>query len=69
MSVLSEITKLFAGNNPKKLNCLPFYKVLKEEGLDHQKKFYITVLIDNNIFGKGTGKSKKRPNKMLLIKL
>ncbi len=49
---LQEITQ-------KKLNCLPFYKVLKEEGLDHQKKFYITVLIDNNIFGKGTGKSKK----------
>ncbi len=49
---LQEITQ-------KKLNCLPCYKVLKEEGLDHQKKFYITVLIDNNIFGKGIGKSKK----------
>lgn len=49
---LQEITQ-------KKLNCLPFYKVFKEEGLDHQKKFYITVLIDNNIFGKGIGKSKK----------
>lgn len=43
----------------KKFNCLPSYKILKEEGLEHQKIFHIAVYIGGNVFGVGTGKNKK----------
>jgi len=43
----------------KKFNCLPSYKILKEEGLEHQKIFHIAVYIEGNVFGVGTGKNKK----------
>jgi len=51
-TLLQEITQ-------KNQNCLPSYKVLKEEGLEHQKKFYIEVFINNQTYGKGIGKNKK----------
>lgn len=51
-TLLQEITQ-------KNQNCLPSYKVLKEEGLEHQKKFYIEVFINNQAYGKGIGKNKK----------
>ncbi|EOD01236.1 ribonuclease III [Caldisalinibacter kiritimatiensis] len=35
------------------------YKVIKEEGPDHNKKFYVQVSVGNNVLGKGSGKSKK----------
>lgn len=37
----------------------PFYKVLEEEGPAHQKKFTIGVYVENNLIGKGSGKSKQ----------
>jgi ribonuclease-3 len=36
-----------------------FYDVLKEEGPAHDKQFLIAVKIDNIIYGKGSGHSKK----------
>jgi len=38
---------------------LPEYKVLKEEGPDHQKVFEIGVYLKKNLLGSGTGHSKK----------
>jgi ribonuclease III len=51
-TILQEITQ-------KDFNCLPTYRLLREEGLEHQKKFYVEVIIDNDSYGKGTGKNKK----------
>ena len=42
-----------------KLVCIPSYKVVKETGPDHAKKFEVVVIIKNEIQGKGLGKSKK----------
>lgn len=49
---LQEITQ-------KKFNTLPKYKLSQEDGLDHKKIFFINVIINDNIFGEGIGKSKK----------
>ncbi|MBS4536081.1 ribonuclease III [Clostridium sp. D2Q-14] len=35
------------------------YKVIKEEGPDHNKSFFVEVLNDNRVLGKGKGTSKK----------
>ena len=35
------------------------YELLSESGPDHNKHFEFAVLIDNTVFGKGTGKTKK----------
>jgi ribonuclease-3 len=51
-SFLQEITQ-------KKLNCLPNYKISQEIGLDHQKKFFVNVIIKEKYYGQGTGKNKK----------
>jgi ribonuclease-3 len=37
----------------------PVYKVLSEEGPDHDKIFVVGVFIDNNLKGEGTGPSKQ----------
>lgn len=37
----------------------PVYKVLSEEGPDHDKTFVVGVFIDNNLKGQGTGPSKQ----------
>jgi ribonuclease-3 len=37
----------------------PTYKVLKEEGADHDKTFTVGVYLDNNLIGSGIGKNKK----------
>ncbi len=39
--------------------CLPSYKTVKEEGLDHQKMFFIEVNIRGLLYGTGSGKNKK----------
>lgn len=36
----------------------PVYKVTKEEGPDHDKTFFVDVLINNNIIASGKGKNK-----------
>ncbi len=35
------------------------YKLEKEEGPDHDKKFYINVYLNSNIIGRGIGRTKK----------
>lgn len=37
----------------------PIYRVLKEEGPDHDKTFVIGVFVDNKLMGEGTGPSKQ----------
>ena len=37
----------------------PVYRVLKEEGPEHNKTFYIEVEVNNKIFGQGKGRNKK----------
>lgn len=43
----------------KMFHSIPTYKVEKEEGPDHEKSFYVTVCIQNEILGEGIGNSKK----------
>jgi ribonuclease-3 len=38
---------------------LPEYRVIKELGPDHDKKFEVAVYVKNKLFGKGIGNSKK----------
>lgn len=38
----------------------PYYKVLKEEGPDHDKKFTMGVFVDNKLIAKGIGSSKQK---------
>lgn len=40
------------------------YKLEKEEGPDHDKKFYIVAVIDDRVYGSGLGKSKKEAEQM-----
>ena len=42
-----------------KLVCIPSYKVVREIGPDHAKKFEVVVMIKNEVEGKGLGRSKK----------
>ena len=42
-----------------KLVCIPSYKVVREMGPDHAKKFEVVVIIKNEVEGKGLGRSKK----------
>jgi len=42
-----------------KLVCIPSYKVVREMGPDHAKKFEVVVIIKNEVEGRGLGRSKK----------
>ncbi len=42
-----------------KLVCIPSYKVTRETGPDHEKKFEVIVLVKDVMKGKGIGRSKK----------
>ncbi len=44
-------------------NCLPEYKIIKEEGAEHDKTFYCEVFINSKSYGIGVGKSKKEAEK------
>jgi len=63
-SIIKDYKTLLQEITQKNQNCLPSYKVLKEEGLDHQKKFYIEVFINNHAYGKGIGKNKKEAEQL-----
>lgn len=39
---------------------LPEYRVVREEGPDHNKTFYVEVLLNEKVLGEGQGKSKKQ---------
>ncbi len=43
----------------EKLGVTPIYKVLKEEGPDHDKKFTVGVFVGEKMMGQGTGSSKQ----------
>lgn len=43
----------------KNFKILPFYKVIKKEGPDHNKTFEIAVTVKGKVWGIGKGKSKK----------
>ncbi|SHD76984.1 ribonuclease III [Schnuerera ultunensis] len=40
------------------------YKVEKEVGQDHNKKFYMNVIVENKIIGSGMGRNKKEAEQM-----
>lgn len=40
------------------------YRVIKEEGPDHNKIFHIDLVVDNNTVGRGTGRNKKEAEQM-----
>lgn len=40
------------------------YTVEKEVGPDHSKKFYMNVIVENKVIGKGIGKNKKEAEQM-----
>lgn len=48
----------------KNINAKIKYVVEKEVGPDHNKKFYVNVVIENKIIGKGIGKNKKEAEQM-----
>ena len=52
---------------------LPYYNLVKEEGKEHDKTFFVDVLYENKIIGKGSAKSIKQASqnaaKDALIKL
>ena len=35
------------------------YKVVKEVGPDHNKKFYMDVIVENKVIGSGMGRNKR----------
>jgi ribonuclease III len=41
------------------LKQLPEYRVISESGPDHQKQFEVEIRINNDVLGRGSGKSKK----------
>lgn len=40
------------------------YKIEKEIGPDHSKEFYINVIVENKVIGRGIGKNKKEAEQM-----
>ncbi len=47
----------------KLFSCLPEYKIIREDGVEHNKTFYCEVFIDSVNYGSGVGKSKKEAEK------
>ncbi len=43
----------------ERLKQLPEYRVVSETGPDHQKQFDVELLVRGQVYGRGTGKSKK----------
>ena len=43
----------------KSQSCKIRYAVIKEEGPDHEKLFHVNVIVNKEVLGSGTGKSKK----------
>ncbi len=37
----------------------PFYKIVKETGVAHERRFFVQVLFDDEVMGEGSGRSKK----------
>lgn len=43
----------------RKFGVLPEYRVIKEEGLEHKKVFTVSVSVNGEVIGSGTGSNKK----------
>ena len=57
---LSKNPKMVLQSHLQKLDqSIPTYEVIREEGLDHQKRFVVTVSHGGKILGEGVGSSKK----------
>ena len=56
---LKDPKSLFQETVQEKIKISPLYKVLKEEGPDHAKKFTVGVFVKEKIWGKGKGKNKQ----------
>ena len=52
-SKLQEVTQ-------EKYKKMPLYKLISEEGPDHDKTFNISVYVGKSLFGKGAGKTKQQ---------
>ena len=68
LSTLEEILRLGSWQDPKSqlqelaqasVNSTPNYRVLDEEGPDHDKIFTVGVYLGNTLYGKGMGSSKQ----------
>jgi len=42
-----------------RLGSLPSYRVVREEGPDHEKTFEVELLVDGQVYGSGKGRNKK----------
>ena len=49
----------FQEMSQEKYRTTPIYRVIKEEGLDHEKQFEIGVYLGKRIIGRGKGSSKQ----------
>lgn len=56
---LKDPKSLFQEIVQEKIKISPVYKVLKEKGPDHAKKFKVGVYVEEKLFGVGLGKSKQ----------
>lgn len=56
---LKDSKSLFQEIAQEKFKITPIYKVLKSEGPDHGKTFWVGVFLEKRLAGKGTGKSKQ----------
>jgi len=56
---LKDSKSLFQEIVQEKITSSPVYKVLKEEGPDHAKKFEVGVFVEEKLYGRGVGKSKQ----------
>jgi len=42
----------------------PTYRIAKEQGFSHEKRFHVEVLFDNEVMGEGVGRSKKEAEQL-----
>jgi ribonuclease III len=40
--------------------CIPIYKVVSEKGEEHSPEFEVSIFIENRLYGKGKGRSKRK---------
>ncbi|MBZ2173904.1 ribonuclease III [Schnuerera sp. xch1] len=65
----TELQEVLQKRTKSKIN----YQVEKEVGPDHRKKFYMNVIVENKVIGKGMGRNKKEAEqnaaKQVLLKM
>ena len=44
----------------ERLSSTPQYRIVSQEGLEHNKVFTVEVMVKGTVLGKGAGKSKKK---------